>query len=65
MKIIGKINKIYRINSNAVVCDVASFDKLKEGGTVDLPNEAAEQLLNMGVVKKAKSTKTKKELING
>ena len=61
MKITGKINKIYRINSNSVLCDVASFDKLKEGGTVDLPNEAAEQLLNMGVAKKAKSIKSKKE----
>ena len=65
MKIKGKIDKIYRINSNSVLCDVASFDKLKEGDTVDLPNEAAEQLLNIGVVEKAKSTKTKKELTNG
>ena len=61
MKIIGLTNKIHRINSNSVLCDVASFDKLKEGDTVDLPNEAAEQLLNMGVVEKAKPIKSKKE----
>ena len=61
MKIKGKIDKIYRINSNSVLCDVGSFDKLKEGGTVDLPNEAAEELLKMGVAKKAKSIKSKKE----
>lgn len=62
MKIKGKINKIYRVNPNSVLCDVASFDKLKEGDTVDLPNEAAEELLNMGVAEKAKSTISKKEL---
>ena len=61
MKIKGLKDKIYRVNSNSVLCDIASFDKLKEGGSVDLPNEAAEELLNMGVAKKAKSTKSKKE----
>jgi|TARA_R100001244_G_scaffold81929_1_gene63805 hypothetical protein len=61
MKIKGLKDKIYRVNSNSVLCDIASFDKLKEGGSVDLPNEAAEELLNMGVAKKAKSTISKKE----
>ena len=65
MKIIGLTNKIHRINSNSVLCDIASLGKLKKGDSIDLPNEAAEQLLNMGVVEKAKSTKTKKELTNG
>ena len=51
MKIKGLKDKIYRVNSNSVLCDIASFDKLKEGGSVDLPNEAAEELLNMGVAK--------------
>ena len=61
MKIKAFTNKIYRISSNSVLCDVASFDKLKEGHTVDLPNEAAEELLKMGVAEKANSTKSKKE----
>ena len=61
IKIEGLKDKIYRVSSNSVLCDIASFDKLKEGGSVDLPNEAAEELLKMGVAKKAKSTKSKKE----
>ena len=61
MKIKAFTNKIYRVNPNAILCDVASFDKLKEGHTIDLPNEAAEELLKMGVAEKAKSTKSKKE----
>ena len=61
MKIKGKIDKIYRINSNSVLCDIASLGKLKKGDSIDLPNEAAEQLLNMGVVEKAKPIKSKKE----
>jgi len=61
MKIKGLTGKIHRISSNSVLCDIASLGKLKEGDSVDLPNEAAEELLKMGVAKKAKSTKTKKE----
>ena len=57
MKIKGKINKIYRISSNAVLCDIASFDKLKEGKTADVPSDAANELLNMGVAEKAKTAK--------
>jgi len=61
MKIKAFTNKTHRVNPNAILCDVASFGKLKEGHIVDLPNEAAEELLKMGVAEKAKSTKSKKE----
>ena len=37
-----------------------SINKLKEGETVDVDEDAAKQLLNMGVVEKGKTT-TKKE----
>ena len=57
MKVKGLVNKIYRINSNSVTCDVANFNKLKEGGIADLKKEDAEQLLNMGVVEKIKTSK--------
>ena len=60
MKIKGKSNKIYRVNPNSVLCSPAQFSKLKEGETVDVDEDAAKQLLNMGVVEKGKST-TKKE----
>jgi len=56
MKIKGKPNKIYRVNSNSVLCSKSQFSKLKEGGTVDVGDDAAKQLLNMGVVEKGKTT---------
>jgi hypothetical protein len=59
MKIKGKSNKIYRVNPNSVLCSPLQFNKLKEGGTVDVAEDAAEQLLNMGVVEKGKTTKNK------
>ena len=60
MKLKAKLNKIHRANPNGVLCDAASLDKLREGEVVDLPEDAGNELLNMGFVEKAK-TKTKKE----
>lgn len=60
MKIKAKLEKIYRVNPNAIKCKVSHFDKLKEGKTVDLPNDAAEELLNMGVAEKANIKKAKR-----
>jgi len=59
MKIKGKPNKIYRVNPNSVLCSQAQFSKLGEGETVEVAEEAAEQLLKMGVVEKGKTTKKK------
>jgi len=56
MKIKGKPNKIYRVNSNSVLCSKAQFSKLKEGETVNVDDDAAKQLLSMGVVEKGKTT---------
>jgi len=56
MKIKGKSNKIYRVNPNSVLCSPLQFSKLKEGETVDVDEDAAKQLLNMGVVEKGKTT---------
>tara|TARA_Y100001938_G_scaffold142264_1_gene213206 strand:- start:1523 stop:1717 length:195 start_codon:yes stop_codon:yes gene_type:complete len=61
MKIKGKISKLYRINPNAVQCEVAMLAKLKDGDTVDIPEKAAKELLNMGVVEKADNKKKKKK----
>ena len=62
MKIKGKVNKIFRVNSNSVSCDAKSFNKLKEGNVVDVPDGQAQELLNMGVAEKATAPKkTKKE----
>ena len=60
MKIKAKLNKFHRVNPNGVICDVASLDKLRAGEVVEIPEDAGNELLNMGFVEKAK-TKTKKE----
>ena len=62
MKIKGKEKKLHRVNPNSILCDVGSFDKLKNGESVDIDDEAANQLLNMGMAEKVKSNnKQKKE----
>jgi|TARA_R100000808_G_C2115173_1_gene128026 hypothetical protein len=61
MKIKGKISKLHRVNPNAVQCEVAMLAKLKDGDTVDIPEKAAKELLNMGVVEKADNKKKKKK----
>ena len=60
MKVKGILNKLHRINPNGVMCDKGSLDKLKEGESVELPKEAAEELLNMGFVTKTKQKKEAK-----
>ena len=57
MKVKGLENKIYRINSNSVNFNVKKLDDLKEGKTVDLAKEDADDLLNRGFVEKVKSSK--------
>tara|TARA_R100000742_G_C4252748_1_gene70897 strand:+ start:408 stop:605 length:198 start_codon:yes stop_codon:yes gene_type:complete len=65
VKIKGRIEKLHRININAISCDVASFDKLKNGKTINIPEKAAKELINMGVAEQAENKKTKKESKNG
>jgi hypothetical protein len=60
MKIKAKINKIHRINPNGVLCDKGSLDKLRSGESVDVTEEIANELLNMGVIEKAQNKKSKK-----
>ena len=60
MKIKARLNKIHRVNPNSIKCKVYYFERLKEGKTVDLPNDAAEELLNMGVANKANNKKVKR-----
>ncbi len=61
MKIKAKLNKLYRVNPNGVLCDKASLKKLKKGEAVEIPEDAANELLNMGFVDKAKIKKQNKE----
>ena len=42
---------------NSILCDSKSLAELKEGKVVDISDEAAEELLNMGMVKKSNNKK--------
>ena len=59
MKIKARENKLHRVNPNSILCDRASLAELKEGKVVDISDKAAEELLNMGMVKKASNNKKK------
>ena len=59
MKIKARLNKFHRVNPNGISCDVNSLDKLGAGEVVDVPEDAANELLNMGFVEKAKQNKKK------
>jgi hypothetical protein len=61
MKIKARLDKIHRVNPNGVLCDKGSLDKLRDGETVEIPEEAGSELLGMGFVEKAKTKKTNKE----
>ncbi len=49
MKIKVKLEKIHNVNPNGILCDVASFDQLKDGKEVDIDDDAAKELINMGM----------------
>ena len=59
MKLKAKLNKIHRVNPNGVLCDKASLNKLRDGEVVEIPEDAGNELLNMGFVEKAKTPKKK------
>ena len=61
MKVKARQNKIHRANPNGLLCDKASLDKLRDGEVVEVPEDAASELLNMGFVEKAKNKKQTKE----
>ena len=61
MKVKGLPNKISALSSNGGFCSSQELGKLKEGGTVDLKKEQAEQLLSMGMVELIKESKVKEK----
>jgi len=61
MKVKARLNKIRRVNPNGVLCDKGSLNKLRDGESVDIPEDAANELLNMGFVEKARNKKQNKE----
>ena len=61
MKVKGLPSKIFKISPNAGFCTSQELGALKEGGVVDLKEEQAEKLLNMGMVEKTKVSKVKEK----
>jgi hypothetical protein len=61
MKIKARQNKFHRVNPNGVLCDKASLNKLRDGEAVEIPEDAGNELLQMGFVEKAKTKKQTKE----
>ena len=57
MKVKGLENKIYRLSPNSINFNVGLLSKLKEGKTVELAKEDAEDLINKGMAKLVKSSK--------
>jgi exosome complex RNA-binding protein Rrp4 len=62
MKLKAKLNKIHRANPNGLLCGKASLKKLKKGEVVEIPKDAADELLGMGFVELAKIKKQNKEV---
>ena len=61
MKIKARQNKFHRVNPTGVLCDKASLNKLRDGEAVEIPEDAGNELLQMGFVEKAKTKKQTKE----
>ena len=57
MKVKGFEDKIYRLNPNSINFNVGLLAKLKEGKTVELVKEDAEDLINKGMVEFVKTSK--------
>ena len=61
MKVKGFPSKIFKLSPNGGFCSSQELGRLKEGGTVDLKKEQAEQLLSMGMVELIKESKVKEK----
>ena len=61
MKVKGLEGKIYRLNPNSINFNVALLNKLKEGKSVELAKEDAEDLINKGMAELVKSSNKEKK----
>ena len=57
MKVKGLPDKIFRLNPNSINFNVGELAKLKEGKSVELAKEDAEDLINKGMVELVKTSK--------
>jgi|TARA_B100000073_G_scaffold343163_1_gene347456 hypothetical protein len=61
MKVKARLNKFHRVNPNGVACDKSSLKKLRSGEVVELSEDVANELLNMGFVEPSKQKTNKKK----
>ena len=61
MKVKGLEGKIYRLSSNSINFNVGLLEKLKEGKSVELAKEDAEDLINKGMAELVKSSNKEKK----
>ena len=61
MKIKGLPDKIYRLNPNSINFNVRDLARLKEGKSVELAKEDAEDLINKGMAELVKSSNKEKK----
>ena len=61
MKVKRIEDKIYRLNPNSINFNVCDLAKLKEGKTVELAKEDAEDLINKGMAELVKSSNKEKK----
>ena len=61
MKVKGLEDKIYRLNPNSINFNVALLNKLKEGKSVELAKEDAEDLINKGMAELVKTSNKEKK----
>ena len=61
MKVKGLEDKIHRLNPNSINFNVGDLAKLKEGKSVELAKEDAEDLINKGMVELVKSSNKEKK----
>ena len=61
MKVKGLEDKIYRLNPNSINFNVGLLNKLKEGKTVELSKEDAEDLIKKGMAKIVKTSNKEKK----
>ena len=57
MKVKGLENKIFRLNPNSVNFSMGKLAELKEGKTVELTKEDAEDLIHKGMAELVKTSK--------
>ena len=61
MKVKAGKSNLTKLNPNSGICSAKELSDLQNGKEVDMKDESANQLINMGFVTKVKSSKVKEK----